>query len=238
MGVGVPLAVAAVLGVEVELAGRGDELGGDPVALDGLVGRGPGPPLRVLWLGDSTAAGVGAADAGESLPRQVATRLGRPVELTVLARSGDRVGDVVDHQLPAVAERRPDLVVVSVGANDVTHLTSAGAFRSRYSALLDGIASAGVDDVVVLGVPDMGSPPRLAQPLRFVAGVRGGTLDAAVADLARRRGHHYVDIAGVTGPVFRRRPQLFSADRYHPDGAGYRVWADAVVAVVGPLVDR
>jgi lysophospholipase L1-like esterase len=30
----------------------------------------------------------------------------------------------------------------------------------------------------------------------------------------------------------RREPELFSADRYHPDTDGYRLWADNVVPVV------
>lgn len=230
--IALPLVAVAVLGVEVELARRGDELTGAPLTLDGFVGSGTGEPVRMAWLGDSTAAGVGAMDPGGALPRQVASRLGRPVELVVLARSGARVAEVADDQVGRVAAGRPDLVVVSVGANDVTHLTSAGAFRRSYEELLDRLDELGSVEVVVLGVPDMGSPPRLAQPLRFVAGVRGGTLDAVVREVARDHGVGYVDIAGETGPAFRRRLDLFSADRYHPDRRGYEVWADAVVPVV------
>ena len=86
-------------------------------------------------------------------------------------------------------------------------------------------------DVVLLGVPDMGSTTRFAQPLRFIAGVRGGTIDAVTADLAARPGRTYVDIAGETGPAFRDDPgRLFAADDYHPSDAGYTLWADAVVA--------
>ena len=59
----------------------------------------------------------------------------------------------------------------------------------------------------------------------------GGTLDAVIHDLASAGGHPYVDIAGETGPAFRRDPgRLFAADDYHPSDAGYRRWADAVVA--------
>ena len=225
-----PLLLIAVLVIEVELARRGENLPDEPFELDGRLGTGAGAPLRVVWLGDSTAAGVGADDADGALPRQVASRLDRPVDLSVLAVSGARIDDVVDRQVADVRDLAPDLVVISIGANDVTHLTTSDHFFNAYAKVLDAIP--GGVDVVLLGVPDMGAPPRLAQPLRHFAGVRGGTLDARVQELARGRDLGYVDIAGGTGPEFRQHPELFSADRYHPDSSGYEVWADEVVPVI------
>ncbi|MCB1017827.1 MAG: SGNH/GDSL hydrolase family protein [Acidimicrobiales bacterium] len=230
------MAAALVVGtlgllvVEVLLARRGPDLEDrEPLDLDGLVGAGrAGATEPVVWLGDSTAAGVGASSAEGSLPRQVAAAADHPVRLTVLAESGARVGDVLDDQVGAVPAGT-DTVYVSVGANDAVHLTRSGDFRRRYQAVLDALPPDA--RVVLLGVPDLGSPPRLAQPLRFLAGVRGGTLDAVIHDLASAGGHPYVDIAGETGPAFRRDPgRLFAADDYHPSDAGYRRWADAVVA--------
>ena len=184
----------------------------------------------MVWLGDSTAAGVGASGAGASLPRLVAAALDRPVDLRVLAVSGDRVADVVADQLPAVGQA--DLVFVSVGANDVTHLTTRGDFGRSYRRLLDGLPPGAT--VVVLGVPDMGSPPRLAQPLRAVAGLRGRQLADVIRSTAARNGAAFVDVAGATGPAFRRDPgRYFADDGYHPSDDGYRLWADAVLAVVG-----
>ena len=220
------------------LARRGPDLPErDPYDLDGRVGPTAGEPLRMVWLGDSTAAGVGASGPDAALPRQVAARLDRPVHLTVRAVSGARVADVRDEQVPELgpAAERADVVVISVGANDVVHLTRRGDFARRYRELLDGLP----DDVplVLLGVPDFGSVTRFAQPLRFIAGVRGGTLDAVISDVARERQAGYVDIAGETGPAFRDDPgRLFAADRYHPSDAGYGLWADAVAPVVEEVV--
>jgi lysophospholipase L1-like esterase len=39
----------------------------------------------------------------------------------------------------------------------------------------------------------------------------------------------YVDIAGKTGPAFRAHPTTyFARDRFHPNDAGYGLWAKAV----------
>ncbi len=226
------LGLVGVLVVEVALARRGPMLEGGPLDLDGRVGGAEdGPPLRVVWLGDSTAAGVGVEQAADALPHLVAAAYGRPVELTVLAVSGDRIGDVLDDQLPGVAGADPDVVFISIGANDVTHLTTRDDFRDRYRAVLDALPLG--SEVVLLGVPDMGAVPRLAQPLRAVAGFRGRELDEVVRQVAREEGARYVPIAAATGPAFRRDPgSSFAADEYHPSAAGYQLWADAVLEVV------
>ena len=58
-----PVLFVAVLAIEVELARRGENLPDEPFELDGRVGAGGGAPLRMVWMGDSTAAGVGAGGA-------------------------------------------------------------------------------------------------------------------------------------------------------------------------------
>src|SRR5439155_23584856 len=136
---------------------------------------------------------------------------------------------VLHHQLPALAVIRPTVVFITVGANDTTHLTSRGAFRRDYERVLAGLPP-GVRRVVILGVPDMGAPPRLAQPLRAVAGWRGRSLDTDVRHLTvRTPGAVYVDIAGKTGLAFRAHPATyFARDRFHPNDAGYALWARVV----------
>ena len=224
---GVPLVAVAVLGIEVEVARRGENL--DDVELTWS----DGGSVPVVWLGDSTAYGVGVDDGAETAASLIAKE--RNERVTNLAVSGATLADVGDDQLPAVAELRPERVYLSVGANDVTHLTRVGSFADDYRALLDGLPR-GIE-VVVLGVPDMGAPPRLAQPLRTIAGWRGRRLDVevrrAVARAVAGDRVTYVDIEGRTGPVFRRDPgRYFAGDGYHPSADGYQRWADAVLATI------
>ena len=225
-----PVLAAAVLGVEVELARRGQNL--DDVELT----HGDAGTATAVWIGDSTAYGVGVTDAREGVAARVAGV--RDERVVMLAVSGDTLADVRRDQLPRLTELEPRRIYVSVGANDVTHLTSKDDFAEAYRALLRSLPAEA--EVVVLGVPDMGAPPRLAQPLRAVAGFRGRQLDAVVRDAvadaksARSAETTYVDIAGPTGPPFRRDPdRYFADDRYHPSADGYELWADAVLAAVG-----
>jgi lysophospholipase L1-like esterase len=88
--------------------------------------------------------------------------------------------------------------------------------------------------IVLIGVPDMGAPPRLAQPLRALTGWRGRRLDREVKRVARAKGVRYVNLFAATSKPFRSDPsRYFAADKYHPSDAGYGLWADAVAPVVG-----
>lgn len=230
-GLGVAALVAGaaiVLVVEIQVARAGSRLPDLELVLDR-----PGTGRRVVWLGDSTAAGVGASSSAGALPSQVAADgLGVPdSSLAVLAVSGARVDDVLADQVPKVAGLRPDLVLISVGANDTIHLTGRGTFRDTYEKVVRALP-AGVP-VVLLGVPDMGAIPRFLQPLRAVSGWRGRRIDAEVRMVAAATGAVYADIAGPTGPPFRRHPgRYFAADDFHPSDAGYGLWADAVLTVL------
>jgi lysophospholipase L1-like esterase len=233
---------AAVLAVEVQLARTGDRLEDEEGSRPRQKVVRPGEaPLHVVWLGDSTTTGVGAADFEESMAWEVAEGLtDGPVVLTVLGRSGDQVHEVLDDQVPLLDEvllptARAHVVLISIGANDVTALTRRPTFEERYRSLVDRVAEI-LDDgptparIVLVGIPDIGTAPRLLPPLRQIAGFRAAQLDSVIEEVARDRGLHHVELADTTGPVFASDPErYFAADDYHPSGDGHGVWADAVL---------
>ena len=91
---------------------------------------------------------------------------------------------------------------------------------------------------VVLSLPDMTMPDRMAQPLRSVAGARARWFEAARARLAAAHPHvRSVDVAsrpaGLSRPAARR---LLCADRFHPGPQGYRCWAERIATVASELL--
>lgn len=224
---------------EVLVARRGEQITGPDVAdLTAVHGRGD-RTIDVLWLGDSTAAAVGVSNPRFSVSSRVARAVsdacGVEIRTRVIAVSGAQAGEVVADQLPQVGKLAPDVVVVSVGANDTTHLASKRSFASTYRRLLDGLGDAGVTprNIVMVGVPDMGAPTRLPQPLRAVAGWWGLRLDSAVRAVAREAGARYVDLFAATSTPFRAQPAKYLAsDRFHPNDDGYGLWARAIAPVV------
>lgn len=229
-------ASALVLGVEIWLALRREYLPtDDPLDLDGSFGAPDAPRLRLVVLGDSTAAGLGVDDPADAYPALLARRLAEAtdtrVELTALGISGARVEDVADEQAPAAAALDPDVVFVGIGANDVTHLTSLDDVRDRMERVLRILQETGAT-VVVAGPPDM-RVPVWHQPLRQLSYLRGRQVENAIAEVARASGVPVVELAEETGPYFEADPEAhFGADGFHPGPLGYRRWADAIFPVL------
>ncbi len=229
----VPTGAVLLLGAEVVLALNGPKLPDrEPFELSGLVGGGTTEPLHMVWIGDSIAAGVGASGPEAAVPRLVAADLNGPVMLDVFASSGERVAGALAEQVPQLEALggEPDVVVVEIGANDVTHLTGRDEFASAYREVLERASATGARHVLALGIPAFGTAPRFLQPLRAIVGWRGSRLDQDVRAAAAATGATYVDIAGETAGPFGEEPdRYYASDDFHPSDEGYRLWAEAVL---------
>ncbi|MGH2686184.1 MAG: GDSL-type esterase/lipase family protein, partial [Actinomycetota bacterium] len=130
----------------------------------------------------------------------------------------------------------PDVIVVEVGANDVTHLTGREIFSATYDRILARVTDLGARHVLALGIPAFGTSPRFLQPLRAIVGFRGRQLDEEIRAAAAAHGATYVDIAGSTGEEFGVDPdRYYAADDFHPSDAGYMLWARAVLQALRRL---
>lgn len=202
----------------------------DALPADGLIGElgdEAGAPVRVVWVGDSLAAGLGVDVVDDTPAHLVARMLERPVDLTVLAVPGHTSADVVEHQLPALLDRQADLVVLCVGANDVAQMKKRSAYRQRLDAILTAVAPT---PTVMLSLPDMGMPDRLAQPLRSLAARRARWFERARAKVVAGHEHAVsVDVASRPSEVSRKAGRaMLCADKFHPGPDAYRVWAERI----------
>jgi lysophospholipase L1-like esterase len=198
-----------------------------PFAVDGIVGRGRGDLLRMVMLGDSGAAGLGADDPYDTVSMVVASGLSaasdRPVALVGLAVVGARTSDL-DAQVDRALRRTPppDLAVIIIGANDVTHLVPPATSAARLEAVVRRLVDVGCA-VVVGTCPDLGTIRPFPQPLRTIGRRWSLTLAAAQAAATEAAGGHAVPLAELVGPGFDASPaEYFSEDRFHPSSLGYR----------------
>lgn len=238
-----PVLLIAVLLVEAVLAVTRTYLPDPEEPVEATVGEGrPGEPLRLVMLGDSTVRGVGASGSGGTLPVQVGERvaalLDHPVEVLGLGVSGATTRTVAEEQAPLLAAARPDVVVIVVGANDVTHLNAWWTMRERTSAMLEAVrAEVGPEVAVVLGgVPLFRTASAAPQPLRFVLDVLGARQRPGQRAGAADAGVPYVDIATLASPRFVGVPESMSSDGFHPADVGYGFWADALAPAVAEAV--
>jgi hypothetical protein len=140
-------------------------------------------------------------------------------------------------QLPAQLDRllattTPDVTVVMIGANDVSHRVRPAVSVRHLSQTVERLRAAG-SEVVVGTCPDLGTIEPVAQPLRLIARRLSRDLAAAQTVAAVEAGARTVSLGDLLGPEFRRVPaEMFSIDRFHPSSAGYAAAAAAVLPSV------
>lgn len=214
--------------VQMALLGGCDKPAPAPAAVEtataapAAAARPIGPDRLVLAMGDSLYAGYGL-DRGESLPDAIQTRLRRQgINATIVNAgvSGDtsaagrqRLDFVLDN-LP----RKPDLVMLGLGGNDVLRQIPPAETRANMTAMLDDLRKRGVP-VVLTG---MKAPPNLGTDYATA-------FDSIWPDLAKRdhSALYPFILDGVIG-----NPKLMQADHVHPNVAGVAIIADRVTPVV------
>lgn len=199
--------------------------------------------LELLVLGDSIAAGLGADrrknTLGGRLAKGLAKKTRRSVRLRTVAQVGSQTGEVRDQLAQLPPEYRPDLAVLVVGGNDVTHRVPIGRSVAHLVEVIDLLQDLGAE-VIVGTCPNLGAIRPLRQPLRAIASRRSALLARAQRRAALARGARTVSLGRVVGPIFLAEPEtMFSLDRFHPSAAGYRRTAKAMMpsllAAVGEL---
>jgi len=227
-----------VLTVEALLARRivGQPFEGAPDD-DGLYGAGLGYPVQLLMLGDSSAAGMGTDTAqqtvGAIIANGVSALSGRPVRLTNVAVIGaESLG--LDEQLAQALEavEHPDVAVILVGANDVTHRIDKSIAVRHLEQTVSALRA--VDCEVIVGTcPDLGTIEPVAQPLRLLARRWSRDLAAAQTVAVVGAGGRTVSLGDLLGPQFATfSEEMFSPDRFHPSPAGYARVASALLPSV------
>lgn len=193
---------------------------------------GDGPPLRVLFIGDSSVVGVGVAHTrhaiGAAFARAWARRTGQAVHWQLHGRYGATTREITQQVMPHLTPFSVDLVVVSAGTNDITKATPGPRFERHFTELLRAIRQAtGHAPIFVSQLPPMQCFPSLPQPLRMWTTLRQQQLER----------HQQSACAAVPGVVRcasidRVDATLFATDGFHPGAKGYAYWADRLCEAI------
>jgi lysophospholipase L1-like esterase len=192
---------------------------------DGLYGpKFGGKPLNMVVLGDSSAAGYGVhrprETPGALLATGVSRRLRRPVRLHRLAVVGSMSAGL-PYQVDAALEYQPEVAVILIGANDVTHISDRAAAVRHLGESVRRLRAIGCK-VVVGTCPDIGAIQPIKPPLRWLARRWSRQLAAAQTVAVVEAGGRTVSIGDLLGRQFEADPaRMFSSDHFHPSAEGY-----------------
>ena len=182
------------------------------------------PKPAYLAVGDSLTVGLYATD-GRGFAYMVADALPQ-YRLEGAAVTGAGIDSTLK-QLPVeLADHAPALVTVEVGINNLGGM-NASTFTVRYITLMQMLQDANVKTVVACTVPWTGQAtdePAYARAIEY---------NAAIVRTARAFGYIPADCWGATVGHYE---YLSSADGFHPNDAGHRAIAAAVLDALHPAV--
>jgi lysophospholipase L1-like esterase len=189
-------------------------------------------------LGDSMTAGTG--DTGrdgrpvgwaQRLADILSVRTGVRCKLTNLATDGATVAKVLAEQLPAATAAQPDLLSVTVGMNDIRargfdELT----FKAGLGQLLEALAATKAS-VLTCTLPDLTAIMTLSADTAELARDRTRLASDIIREQADSYGALCLDAWSLPGIT---DPDLYCADRVHPNSRGHQLIAAAFADKLAP----
>ncbi|MEO5919963.1 MAG: SGNH/GDSL hydrolase family protein [Pseudolysinimonas sp.] len=185
--------------------------------------------LRLLVLGDSTAAGVGAATQQEALPGRLAdalhARTGRGIRWRAAGKNGATSREIIDRFLDDALVEPADLLFLTIGANDAMTIRGTGAFVRDVRLILDAFDARNPGAFVLMSsLPVFGRFGLLPQPLRTSLYRHSLALEAGARAAVDRRPNA---LMSSDPPPYAE--DFWAGDFFHPSSSGYRDWADWAV---------
>jgi lysophospholipase L1-like esterase len=205
---------------------------------EGVAGTGK-VRLRILIVGDSSAAGVGAKNQIQALAGRLSEALSQRLHGAVVWQLIARSGDSTRTSLAAVRKlslHPADVMITAIGLNDVVSQVPIPRWLAQLDKL-DRAATrrAGIKHVVHTGIPPVHAFPLLPNPLRWVLGTDAQAYNLALSAWTERWPERW----WLPIPIEPDLPQpgndssvLMAEDGFHPGPAAYAMWAEQLAGMI------
>ncbi|KXZ70973.1 SGNH/GDSL hydrolase family protein [Acinetobacter venetianus] len=197
---------------------------------DGVIGS--GKPLSLLILGDSAAAGVGVETQQEALSGAIITELGNEFTLTwkLQAHTGNTTQQVIQ-AAKQISDQQYDIVITSIGVNDVTKFTSARSWLKQQKQLFADIQNRFKPKLIIVsGVPPMQHFPALPNPLAWLFGKYAAQMNQVLQQWLMPQDKFKFIQYDIK--EFQALNLPMASDGFHPSKEIYAIWGQKVAFLV------
>lgn len=190
------------------------------------------PAVRLLVVGDSSAAGIGIETTdgllSVRLAQIIAARTGRRVEWRAAGFNSATAGQLRDFVVPNLAAEDWTHIVLAVGTNDAKNFHTVGRFKKEFGGLVYALKAKWPEARIVWSpVVDMALIPALPRALGRLLEIRASLINRTGERLCLERGVVPASRLPILDPVAG-----FARDGFHASEAGYRAWAEHLEEIV------
>lgn len=193
---------------------------------------GNGRPLSLLILGDSAAAGVGVETQKDALSGAIISEL--QDQYSIRWKLHAKTGDTTQQVFQAVQhleQQNYDVVVTSIGVNDVTKLTSASSWIKQQKQLFQYIQARFQPKLIIVsGVPSMQHFPALPNPLAWLFGKYAEQMNQVLDKWLESKNQFKFIQYDIEH--FQAMNLPMASDGFHPSKEIYAIWGQQVAALV------
>lgn len=199
-------------------------------AREGITGQ--GQTLSLLILGDSAAAGVGVAHQNDALLGAVISALQHQYQVhwRLEAQSGDTTSQVIQ-KTKKLVNQKYDVVVTSVGVNDVTRLMSAQTWIKQQQHFYQLIQAKFQPELIIAtGVPPMHLFPVLPNPLSWLFGQYAKQMNLQLEKMIAQQ----EDMQWIEYDIrkYQSMNLEMAKDGFHPSKEIYQIWGKEVAEMI------
>ena len=193
---------------------------------------GQGQPLSILIVGDSAAAGVGVEHQDDALLGAILKDLQHDfkIQWKLHAKTGDSTAKVI-RAIEQLETEHFDVVISSVGVNDVTKLMPADIWIQKQKKLYAMIQQKFSPELVIAaGVPPMNMFPALLNPLAWLFGQYAKKMNQQLAKfVASQDSMQWIE---YDIEKYRAMNLEMAADGFHPSKEVYTLWGQEVASKI------
>ena len=184
--------------------------------------------VKLLVIGESTVAGLGARTHETALAGQFAKflscRIEKGVRWTAIGKNGVTAQRTIEELVPQIPDGKFDYIVIGLGGNDVLKLSSPRKWRDSMTQLIGILRRQNpAAKIFITNVAAVNLSPALPQPIRGILQQLAKLHNANILEFAR----NFEDVFYYPQP--QTVPADFFSDGIHPSETGYAVWAEDMI---------
>lgn len=189
-------------------------------------------PFVYVAIGDSAAEGIGASSPERSYTGILYATIKRNQKNAIYHNFGKRgapVQEIIETQLEKTIALQPNLITISVGANDLRVKTRPSVFAKRLEFLLSELKNKTTAEIVINTIPDFSHTPRITRGLKNVTRVAIKHFNKILTQIAEKENVIVIDIFEQGTYYGRHFPEAIANDGFHPNDIGYALWANLII---------
>lgn len=190
------------------------------------------PAYVYVAIGDSATVGIGASSQERSFPAVIHKYLKSKYKKTIYHNLGKRQSPtdwVIKEQLQKTIELKPDLITISVGANDIRVKNMPWVFERNLTHIVKTLKDQTKAEIVINSIPNFTHTAWVPFLLRPIVSVAIKRFNAIIEQVARAENVIFVDLYDQTLLYARNYPEAIAADNFHPSDFGYAIWANSIL---------